>query len=499
MPLEERALQQGKSVDNAESEIAHSIMIEDTRQIPDLTETERKKLLRKMDLRLVPMVTLLYLLSFLDRGNIGNARLGGLEDDLGLVGNQYNIALTIFFFPYCLFEAPSNLLLMRFRPSIWLPSIMIAWGTVMTLMGTVQNYEGLLATRFFLGMTESGLFPGVAYYLTMWYTRHEVQFRMGLFFAGASLAGGFSGLLAYAILKMDGVAGQAGWRWIFILEGILTVIVAVAAFWFIHDFPETAKFLTQRERVYLVHRLRHDLGGQGHDGEAVGLETSFRWKYVAMAFTDWQTYMMVLLYWAACCPLYGVSLFLPTIVKSMGYKSTEAQLLTIPIYAAACISCLLVGYLSDRLKKRAPFVFGCYVAMLTGYIMCAAPKHFTPGLTYAGIMIAACGLYSVIPGLLAWFSNNLAPVHKRSVAMALQIGLGTLAGAAASNFYVASDAPTYRTGHTIELAFVSMGLVLVVTYYISCSLANKKRAKMSLEAYTNQQLAELGDKSPAAS
>ncbi|OQU96076.1 Fungal Zn2-Cys6 binuclear cluster domain-containing protein [Cladophialophora immunda] len=183
----------------------------------------------------------------------------------------------------------------------------------------------------------------------------------------------------------------------------------------------------------------------------------------------------------------------------MGYKSTEAQLLTIPIYAAACITCLLVGYFSDRLRKRAPFVFGCYVAMLTGYIMCAAPRHFTPGLTYAGIMIAACGLYSVIPGLLAWFSNNLAPVHKRSVAMALQIGLGTLAGAAASNFYVASDAPTYRTGHTIELAFVSMGLVLVIAYYISCSLANKKRAKMSLEMYTNQQLAELGDKSPAVS
>jgi hypothetical protein len=132
------------------------------------------KLLRKMDIRLIPVLALLYLMSFLDRGNIGNARLAGLEKDLGLVGNQYAWTLTIFFFSYAAFEVPSNLLLKKLRPSVWLPLIMVAWGTVMTyyvrlkrlivrLMGLVKSYEGLLAARFFLGVTEAGLFPGVAY------------------------------------------------------------------------------------------------------------------------------------------------------------------------------------------------------------------------------------------------------------------------------------------------------------------------------------------------
>jgi len=128
----------------------------------------REKTLRKMDIRLIPMLAVLYLLSFLDRGNIGNAKIQGMQDDLKLTGQQYNMCATVFFFTYCAFEIPSNLLLKRFRPSIWLPSIMVAWGSVMTLMGLVHNYHGLLIARLFLGVAEAGLYPGVAYYLTMW-------------------------------------------------------------------------------------------------------------------------------------------------------------------------------------------------------------------------------------------------------------------------------------------------------------------------------------------
>jgi hypothetical protein len=117
---------------------------------------DEKKILRKMDMRLIPMLALLYLLSFLDRGNIGNARIEGLVEDLNMTGPQYNWCLTVFFFPYAFFEVPSNLLLKKLRPSIWLPTIMVAWGVVMTLMGIVQSYEGLLIARIFLGVTEAG-------------------------------------------------------------------------------------------------------------------------------------------------------------------------------------------------------------------------------------------------------------------------------------------------------------------------------------------------------
>lgn len=244
----------------------------------DTSNVDPAKTLRKMDLRLIPMLAVLYLLSFLDRSNIGNAKIQGMNADLGLTGPQYSLCATVFFFTYSAFEIPSNLLLKRFRPSIWLPSIMIAWGTVMTLMGLVQDYHGLLIARVFLGVAEAGLYPGVAYYLTMWYVTSELAFRQGLFFSAASMAGAFSGLLAYAIAKMDGVGGYAGWRWIFILEGLLTVVVAVAAFFLLYDFPDTASFLSVEEKAWVVQRLKFQ--GSKKSGRMIAESDHFQWKYV---------------------------------------------------------------------------------------------------------------------------------------------------------------------------------------------------------------------------
>jgi MFS family permease len=224
------------------------------------------------------MLAVLYLLSFLDRGNIGNAKIQGLQTELHLSGSQYNLCATVFFFTYSAFEIPSNLLLKRFRPSIWLPSIMVAWGTVMTLMGLVRNYHGLLVARSFLGVAEAGLYPGVAYYLTMWYCTEELAFRQGLFFSAASVAGAFSGLLAYAIAKMDGVGGYAGWRWIFILEGLLTIVVAVISFFVLYDFPETASFLTTEEKAWVIYRLKYQ--GSRNSGRLVAESNRFEWRYV---------------------------------------------------------------------------------------------------------------------------------------------------------------------------------------------------------------------------
>lgn len=169
----------------------------------------------------------------------------------------------------------------------------------MTLMGIVQDYHGLLIARIFLGVTEAGLFPGVAYYITMWYCRHEAQMRQALFFSAASVAGAFSGLLAFGIAHMDGVGNYSGWRWIFILEGILTVVVAVIAYFTLYDFPETAGFLTEEERAFVVWRLKY----QGNEEGAtvmVAQDDSFQWKYVKAAFLDWQIWTNVWVYWGNC-------------------------------------------------------------------------------------------------------------------------------------------------------------------------------------------------------
>ena len=166
---------------------------------------------------MIPVLSILYLLAFLDRTNIANAAVFGLQKDLGLTGTQYNTALTIFFVPYILFEIPSNIILKRLKPHVWLSLCMFGFGLVTICQGLVQNWSGLLATRFFLGLTETGMFPGSFYLIGMWYKRSEAQKRYSFFFGSTSLAGAFGGLLASAIGKMNGMRGYLGWRWIFIL------------------------------------------------------------------------------------------------------------------------------------------------------------------------------------------------------------------------------------------------------------------------------------------
>ncbi|KAK3295377.1 major facilitator superfamily domain-containing protein [Chaetomium fimeti] len=460
---------------------------------------DEKKILRKMDMRLIPMLALLYLLSFLDRGNIGNAKIEGLQEDLDITDDQYNWCLTAFFFTYAAFEVPSNLMLKKVRPSVWLPAIMVAWGIVMTLMGIVHNYAGLLSARIFLGVTEAGLFPGVAYYLTNWYKREEIQLRQAMFFSAASVAGAFSGLLAFAIGKMDQVGGLHGWQWIFILEGIATVIVAAIAFFALFDFPETAGFLTEEERAFVIYRLKYQGQNHNQNGTQIAQADEFRWKYVKDAFLDWQIWVNIFVYWGVVCPLYGISLFLPTIIRHLGYESSQAQLMTVPIYITAAVLAVVAAYFSDRVGKRSPFIVGFLLVMAAGFSMCIAtdPKEH-PRVVYAGVFVAACAIYPAFPGVIAWLSNNLSGSLKRSVGMAVQIGVGNLGGAMASNFYRARDAPRYMLGHGLELGFIGAGLLASLILVLGYTAENKKRARRieegALDSYTPQELSERGDK-----
>jgi MFS family permease len=175
----------------------------------------------------------------LDRTNIGNARLDNLESDLHLQGLQYNDCLAVLFPFYIAAEIPSNIMMKRIRPSLWLTFIMVCWSAAMIGQGFVRNYQGLMATRVLLGVFEGGLFPGVNYYITQWYCRHECGFRMALFFSAATLAGAFGGILARGIAEMSGVGGMSAWQWIFVLEGILSILVSFSAYWLIFDYPAT--------------------------------------------------------------------------------------------------------------------------------------------------------------------------------------------------------------------------------------------------------------------
>ncbi|KAF5328441.1 hypothetical protein D9619_013250 [Psilocybe cf. subviscida] len=444
---------------------------------PTLTPEQEKKLWRKVDLRLMPILSLMYLFSFLDRGNIGNAKLQGLLTQLHLSSQQYNIAV-----PYCLFECPAK----------WLPGITVVWGIIMTLMGIVKNYQQLVGVRILLGVAEAGLFPGVVYYLTLWYPRHQLQLRIGLFFGAASLAGAFSGLLAFAIHFMSGTAGLLGWSWIFILEGMATVLVGLLAFLVMVDFPATASFLTPEERSFIVHKKKYD-------NSSVGEEEHFSSRHFWAAVTDWQVWIHILVYMSVIAPLYGITLFLPTIINSFGHSAAISQLLTVPPYIVAIF---VFAYYSDKMKKRSPFILLGLTFILIGFsINISNAPH---GVKYFGTFFVVSGAYASFPGVVAWLGNNLAGQYKRGIGMALHIGIGNFSGAIAANIYRAQDSPRFLLGHGLELMFVGIGFIATPIVILSYMRINKKRDEAQREAlesgetnkYTNKQLREMGDRAP---
>ncbi|OKL62570.1 hypothetical protein UA08_02139 [Talaromyces atroroseus] len=432
------------------------------------------RVLRKLDIRLIPMLAVLYLMSFLDRGNIGNAKIEGLAEDLHMSGSQYDLTLTVFFLTYAFAEVPSNIMLKRLKPSIWLPSIMVIWGTITTLMGVVKSFNGLLVARVFLGLSEGGLYPGVIYYTTIWYSRKHALLRNALFFSAASIAGAFSGLLAFAIDKMDGVGNLAGWRWIFILEGMATVVIAVIAYFLIYDSPDEASFLTDDEKRWVYEQLNRD-GPRAQQNE------KFRWNFVTAAFTDWQVLVAMFMNLSLISPIYAISLFLPTIIKNLGFTSTNAQLMTIPIYACAAFMAIAVAWYSDRHLSRSPILFVFYGVIIAGYIITMAGAAASiPGLTYAGVFIVTCGSY------------------KRAVGLAIHVGFGNLGGAMVSNFYRSQDSPKFLLGHGLSLMLVLIGLVAVVILRFGYDHCNKKRDALGYTEGTlsPEEIESLGDKAP---
>lgn len=214
---------------------------------------------------------------------------------------------------------------------------MVLWGICMVCMGLTHNFQGMMAARFFLGLAEAGLFPGINYYLSCWYKRSEFGIRAAIFFSAAAVSGSFGGLLAAAITQMKGIGGKEGWAWIFILEGLATVLVGAASFWMVFDFPDEARFLSDIDRQRVIRRLKAD---QQSSAE----HESFKMEYFWASVKDWKTWLYALIYMGADCPLYAFSLFLPSIVAGLGYTSTKAQLLSVPPYAAAAILTITVGY-----------------------------------------------------------------------------------------------------------------------------------------------------------
>ncbi|KAK5076186.1 hypothetical protein LTR51_001866 [Lithohypha guttulata] len=385
--------------------------------------------------------------------------------------------------------------------SRWLGIITFGWGVMMTLHGITHNFRGILSVRLIMGAFEAGFFPGAIAYMTKWYTNYELATRLSIFYVGSALSGAFSGLLAYAIAKMNGVGGLEGWRWIFILEGLVTVAVGVLIPFLLTDTPDNRpSWLTAEETDYLIERMKAQNAGQTAEEAGSHLSKSMLWTVI----TDWQLYPLAIVQWSNTVPTYGLKFTLPQIIKNMGYTSSHAQLLSVPPYIAGAISSIAFSLLSDKFRKRSYFLVIPQTLLVIAYSVLTplSPRSKQNiGACYFAIVLANVGCYPINPGTSSWCANNTAPSGKRSISIAYLISLSSVGGIFASYIYIDSEAPGYPTGFGTSLAFAAAGIFAVIGLDITYARINKRRSRTMeqvdiREKYTEAELTALGDRSP---
>lgn len=359
-------------------------------------------------------------------------------------------------------------------------------------MGFVKNWNGLMAARWFLGLAEAGLFPGINYYLSCWYRRNEFGLRAAIFFSAAALSGSFGGLLAAAIELMDGTCGIRGWAWIFILEGLVTIVVGLISPWMVHDFPDEAKFLSDADRARVIRRLKQD-------NQASANHESFKMTYLWDAVKDWKMWLGMVIYMGCDMPLYAFSLFLPTIITGLGWNTTvvRAQLMSVPPYAVAAILTVVIGYVADRTRARGLCNILVSTLGVAGFAMLLGSED--PAVQYAATFLAALGIYPCISNTISWVANNVEGVYKRGVVLGFVIGWGNLNGVVSSNVYF--NGPRFAEGHGIIMGYLAVFLFggsVLMSFLLRRENSKRRRGERDhwVQGLSDKEVEKLGDRRP---
>ncbi|KAJ7043759.1 MFS general substrate transporter [Mycena alexandri] len=455
-------------------------------------EAERK-LVRKLDWILLPLFTLIYCTNFVDRTAIGNAKIAGIEKDLGMVGFDYNIALTIFYVFYILADIPSNLALKRFG-SVWLAAMVTCFGIISISTAFVKSYSGLIATRVFLGMAEGGTLSGLTYIVSRYYRRSELVMRVGIFFGiSAPLAGAFGGLLASGLLHIGDIGTVKSWRKIFLVEGIITTGIGLLCFVIIPTDPQRTRMLTPEEKALALARIDADQVVRTY-----GRKEPTTLKLILRSFNI-NTTLCLLCYIMANISFQGLSLFMPTVIATLGHFTVvESQLRTVPPYLVGAVWAVITSYISVRIKQRAGPIFVSGAFMVLGYAIAVGTKN--SHARYAACFFSIMGGSPIAPLELAWGTDNAAPDTIRAVTSAIIPGFGALGSVIAVWTYLPTDAPNYHKGNSLNLATTSAICVLTIIAAIYIRWENTKRTRGDrddrIQGKTTKELEELGYRHP---
>ncbi|PIA98720.1 putative transporter [Cercospora beticola] len=458
------------------------------------TEEEETRVRRKLDLQIVPMVTVLYLLCFLDRANIGNARIQGMERDLNLYGVRFNWALSVFYIVYCLVEVPSNIILKRVGPRFYIPLLVVGFGLVSMCTAWVNTFNQLCVARAFLGVFEGGTMPGIAFFLSAFYKRKELYFRVGIYVSAASMAGAFGGLLAAGLAKIPRWGVESApihtWRNIFFFEGLLTMIIGGLAPLILPQSPETSTWLTEREKFIASERLRIE-----HRANA---NQVVKPHHIKRALLNINNYICAAGFFCINITVQGLSVFMPTILRDLGWTATRAQLYSVPVYVSASAIAILIAFISDKTRQRGLYLAAFTTLGITGFALLRA--DMSANVRYGAVYLCALGAFPGGPGFLSWGLNNAAGPAVRAVSGGWIVTLGTLGGIVATWTYLATDGPKFPTGHTINLSAQVVVLFLAIGGMLYCLYENRVRARggrnSRLNGLSEEEIADLGYRHP---
>ncbi|VUC26854.1 unnamed protein product [Clonostachys rosea] len=469
------------------------------------TEEEEAALLRRVDILLMPILILGFFALQLDRGNIGNALTDGFFKDVGITQNQFNTGQQLLSLGIIVLEIPSNMILYRIGPTLWIGGQVIAWGLVATFQAFMKGYNVYVITRLLLGLCEAGFIPACLFTMSRWYKRNEISKRFSWFFMGNLVASAMTGIIAFGILRMRGIAGLSGWQWLFILEGIFTVLIGLTFLLFFPDQVTNPKsllglcYFNERETQILYQRVIRDDPSKKQVGTHITLE-DFK-----STFTNWRILPHIGFTIAGMAPPQVMGSYAPTLITSFGYSGLQSNAMVSIGYWGLLFCNLLWGWAwyvllysnlsiseianhfepSDRLGVRGPMVLLGFILGLGFNIGNKIAVTSTSAHTKFAILITSIVFswpWHAVNG--SWLSLNARTPGERSITMALHIMAANCSGIVGKALFREDDAPYYPRGFSIIVALSAVGVFLSALANLQYYFGNDRVLKRKGLRYT---------------
>ncbi|KIY51512.1 MFS general substrate transporter [Fistulina hepatica ATCC 64428] len=469
--------------------------------VPERGSTERevaeRRLVRILDWRLMPAIFVIFIMNYIDRNGITTARLQGMEEDLGLSDIQYDTVIAVLYATYCPCQIPSNMYFISHisstlfnRPSKYIGGCVVAWGLFSALTGVTKNFGGILVCRVLLGIPEAAFYCGAMYFLSRWYTRKELAFRSAILYSGLLISNAFGALIAAGILaNMNGVRGIRAWRWLFYIEGSITMTIGFMAMMVLPDYPSNTSWLSPNDRRLAQARLAEDAGEVDED-----TATDSPTKGLIMALRDPRVIILAIMDMSQLLGLSYINFF-PTLTETLGYSTIVTLLLQAPPWILSAIVCCVNAWNADRTGERFFHMTSWWWVCMVGYIIALCTMSVAG--RYVSLFLMAVG-YTGFALTLVWTANAIhRPPAKRAAAMGIVNGCGNIGNLIGSYTWKSVWGPSYHKSMVISLSAFALSSILSLTVRQMLVRDNKRleeneKAEMTeMERMRVQEVARL--------